>query len=82
MLAWLVSNTGCGYRPSQSSDTMSTSMVQGDVEKLGARIAAIRTWAYVAQRRDWLADPADMAGRTRAGPPSGRSNKKGSLAAM
>ncbi|MGQ2943950.1 MAG: helicase-related protein [Blastomonas fulva] len=40
--------------------------VQGDVEKLGARIAAIRTWAYVAQRRDWLADPAEMAGRTRA----------------
>lgn len=39
--------------------------VQGDVEKLGARIAAIRTWAYVAQRRDWLADPAEMAGRAR-----------------
>jgi len=40
--------------------------VQGDVEKLGARIAAIRTWAYVAQRRDWLADPEEMAGRARA----------------
>jgi ATP-dependent RNA helicase SUPV3L1/SUV3 len=40
--------------------------VQGDVEKLGARIAAIRTWSYVAQRRDWLADPAEMAGRARA----------------
>ncbi len=40
--------------------------VQGDVEKLGARIAAIRTWAYVAQRRDWVADPAEMAGRARA----------------
>jgi ATP-dependent RNA helicase SUPV3L1/SUV3 len=37
----------------------------GDVEKLGARIDAIRTWAYVAQRRDWLADPAEMAGRAR-----------------
>ena len=40
--------------------------VQGDVEKLGARIAAIRTWSYVAQRRDWVADPAEMAGRARA----------------
>lgn len=40
--------------------------VQGDVDKLGARIAAIRTWAYVAQRRDWLADPEEMAGRARA----------------
>ncbi|MFN3818399.1 helicase-related protein [Blastomonas sp.] len=40
--------------------------VQGDVEKLGARIAAIRTWSYVAQRRDWVADPAEMAGRARS----------------
>ncbi|MEZ5710174.1 MAG: helicase-related protein [Blastomonas sp.] len=40
--------------------------VQGDVERLGARIAAIRTWAYVAQRRDWLADPGEMAERARA----------------
>ena len=40
--------------------------IQGDVEKLGGRIAAIRTWAYVAQRRDWLDDPQEMAGRAQA----------------
>ncbi|MFT3964341.1 MAG: helicase-related protein [Sphingobium sp.] len=38
--------------------------VQGDVETLAGRIAAARTWAYVAQRSDWLANPAHMAERT------------------
>ncbi len=38
----------------------------GDVETLGGRIAGVRTWAYIAQRSDWLADPAHWAGRTAA----------------
>lgn len=38
----------------------------GDVETLAGRLAAIRTWAYVAHRADWLADPAKGAGRTGA----------------
>ena len=28
-------------------------------------IAGVRTWAYIAHRADWLADPAAMAERTR-----------------
>ena len=40
--------------------------VQGDVDALAGRIAAVRTWAYVAQRGDWLANPAEMADRARA----------------
>jgi ATP-dependent RNA helicase SUPV3L1/SUV3 len=40
--------------------------VQGDVETLAGRIAAARSWAYIAHRADWLADPAHWAGRTRA----------------
>ncbi|MBB4152277.1 ATP-dependent RNA helicase SUPV3L1/SUV3 [Sphingomonas jinjuensis] len=40
--------------------------VAGDVETLAGRLAAIRTWAYIAQRADWLADPAHWAERTRA----------------
>lgn len=40
--------------------------VQGDVETLSARIASARTWAYIAHRADWLADPAHWAERTRA----------------
>ena len=38
----------------------------GDVETLAGRLAAIRIWAYVAHRADWLADPAKWAARTQA----------------
>ena len=40
--------------------------VEGDVETLGGRIAAARTWAYIAHRADWLADPTHWAQRTEA----------------
>ncbi len=40
--------------------------VDGDVEILGGRIAGVRTWAYIAHRSDWLADPAHWAARTEA----------------
>ncbi|WNO54274.1 helicase-related protein [Stakelama saccharophila] len=40
--------------------------VQGDVETIAGRIAAARSWAYIAHRPDWLADPAHWAERTRA----------------
>jgi ATP-dependent RNA helicase SUPV3L1/SUV3 len=35
--------------------------VQGDIDTLADRIAGVRTWAYIAHRADWLADPANMA---------------------
>lgn len=38
----------------------------GDVETLAGRIAAARSWAYIAHRDDWLADPTHWAERTRA----------------
>ena len=40
--------------------------VQGDIDTLADRIAGVRTWAYIAHRADWLADPAAMAERTMA----------------
>ena len=40
--------------------------VQGDVETLSHRLAAVRTWAYIAQRHDWLEDPAQWAARAHA----------------
>lgn len=40
--------------------------VAGDVDTLADRIAAIRSWAYIAHRPDWLADPQHWAERTRA----------------
>jgi ATP-dependent RNA helicase SUPV3L1/SUV3 len=39
--------------------------VQGDVETIADRLASVRTWAYIAHRADWLAEPAHWAERTR-----------------
>jgi len=38
----------------------------GDIDTLSARIAHVRTWTYVANRPDWLADPEQWQGVTRA----------------
>jgi ATP-dependent RNA helicase SUPV3L1/SUV3 len=39
--------------------------VSGDIEALADRLAGIRSWAYIAHRRDWLKEPAKWAERTR-----------------
>ncbi|MGM0584550.1 MAG: helicase-related protein [Pseudomonadota bacterium] len=31
--------------------------IEGDIDALSKRLAYIRTWTYVAQRRDWVEDP-------------------------
>lgn len=38
----------------------------GDIDTLATRIAHIRTWTFVANRPDWLNDPAHWQERTRA----------------
>ena len=38
----------------------------GDIDTLANRIAHIRTWTFVSNRVDWLADPAHWQARTRA----------------
>lgn len=40
--------------------------VEGDIDAIAQRIAHIRTWTYVANRADWLADAAEWQERTRA----------------
>jgi ATP-dependent RNA helicase SUPV3L1/SUV3 len=40
--------------------------VTGDIEALADRLAGIRSWAYISQRADWLAEPAKWAERTMA----------------
>lgn len=40
--------------------------VAGDIAALSDRIAAARTWTYVAHRGDWLKDPTAWAERARA----------------
>ncbi|MDT0576225.1 helicase-related protein [Croceicoccus sp. F390] len=39
--------------------------VAGDIDTLQGRIAAIRSWSYIAQRPDWVLHPETMAGRAR-----------------
>ncbi len=39
--------------------------VAGDIEALADRLAGVRSWAYIAHRADWLAEPAKWAERTR-----------------
>ncbi len=41
-------------------------MVQGDIHTLQGRIAAIRSWAYICQRPDWVLARDEMAARARA----------------
>ncbi len=38
----------------------------GDIDTLSTRIAHIRTWTFVSNRADWLADPEHWQERTRA----------------
>jgi ATP-dependent RNA helicase SUPV3L1/SUV3 len=40
--------------------------LDGDIDALSARLARVRTLAYVANRSDWLADPQGWQGRARA----------------
>ncbi|QIK80029.1 helicase [Sphingomonas piscis] len=39
--------------------------VNGDIEMLADRLAGVRSWAYIAHRADWMADPARWTARTR-----------------
>ena len=38
----------------------------GDIDALSKRLAFIRTWTYVAQRKDWVDDESHWRGETRA----------------
>jgi ATP-dependent RNA helicase SUPV3L1/SUV3 len=40
--------------------------VDGDIDTLSKRLAFIRTWTYVAQRKTWLEDAIHWQGETRA----------------
>ncbi|TPG41053.1 helicase [Sphingomonas koreensis] len=59
---------GAGHVPHEwfAAEIARLDSVQGDVETIAGRIASARSWAYIAQRADWLADPAHWAARTQA----------------
>lgn len=58
---------GNGHIPHQwfADEIARLDTVAGDVETIAGRIAAARSWAYIAHRADWLADPVHWAERTR-----------------
>ncbi len=64
---WKHLGRGDGFIPHQNmaGELARLDNVQGDVDQLSGRIAAVRSWAYVAHRADWLAEPAAMAERAR-----------------
>lgn len=59
---------GTGHIPAHviAEELTRLDSVQGDIPTIAARISSARTWAYAAQRADWLADPAHWAARTLA----------------
>jgi ATP-dependent RNA helicase SUPV3L1/SUV3 len=58
---------GQGHVPHQwfADEVARLDRADGDVEVLAGRIAAVRSWAYIANRGDWLADPLHWAARAR-----------------
>ena len=65
---WRFLSEGTGHIPRDwfAGQVARLDSVQGDIDTISGRIAAARTWAYIAHRADWLAHPAEMAERTRA----------------
>lgn len=58
---------GAGTLPDAwiASELAHLDRVSGDVETIADRIAAARTWTYIAHRPDWLDNPAHWAERAR-----------------
>ncbi len=60
--------SGTGHIPEDwfSNQVSLADRTDGDIDTLATRIAHIRTWTFVANRPDWLKDPAHWQARTRA----------------
>ena len=48
-----------------ASEIKRLDLCEGDLDVLQNRLAHVRTWSYVANRADWLADPEHFRGRAR-----------------
>ncbi|MXP28006.1 helicase [Porphyrobacter algicida] len=57
------SHIGADFAAARISELDNTS---GDIDTLQGRIAAIRSWAYICQRPDWVLARDEMAARARA----------------
>lgn len=65
---WGYLSEGKGHVPHEwfAAEIARLDNVAGDVETLAGRIAAARSWSYIANRADWLADPAHWSARASA----------------
>ena len=56
---------GTGHVPHEwvAAELARLDVVAGDVDTLAGRIAAARSWAYIANRADWMLDPPRWAAR-------------------
>lgn len=65
---WLHLGSGLGHLPYAhvAQEIARLDTIQGDVSILSQRIAAIRTWTYIAHRADWLAEPYIIVERAKA----------------
>ena len=62
----LASNSGKIPHARMAQEIARLENVQGDIATLGARIAAARSWSYIAQKTRWVEQPEIMVERTRA----------------
>lgn len=62
---WLAGGTGRIPHARMAQEVSRLENVQGDIATLAARIAAARTWSYIAQKSRWVEQPAVMVERTR-----------------
>ncbi len=64
---WQYRSTGAGHIDHRwvADQLVRLDRMDGDIDTLSTRIAAVRIWCYIAQRSDWLADAAHFAERSR-----------------
>lgn len=61
----LMSDEGCLPEDWVARQLTSLDRIDGDLDTLATRIAHVRTWTYIANRPDWLGDPAHWRESTR-----------------
>jgi len=62
----LLTGNGCLPQDWIARELAGLDRTEGDLDTLQNRLAHVRTWAYAANRPDWLADAAHWRERTRA----------------
>jgi ATP-dependent RNA helicase SUPV3L1/SUV3 len=62
---YLVSDAGVIPEDWVARQVAHAASTEGDIDTLASRISLIRTWTFISNRRDWLAEPDMWQARTR-----------------